>query len=374
MHNGPEAPVVFVDDSVPASSRARIDSENLHSEKVGSGPDNLPSSCYGDEAGRARGTPCAGTAFDACPVASGATLNRVFRGSLVALAALAALVVSPLAAATSVERVRVAGPGVTAAFPRGVSLELSSPPEYQRGSVSSDRTSGRWLGPQYWASGDTSKRGTSSIRWSVDFEGRAGPAQAVALAGPRHGWPLDKKDPIAVPHLVGKRIVGTILGYYTITRAPAPNDASFEAALAFPVGPKAFSIVRFELSDPAADSSGEWGDYLVGGLDLPSIWARGQAFWAMSGVRLLGNLPPTRIALSDSGRTLSGTVSDAFYHPVLGLPVSIERQAGASWRPLMKVRTNRRGEFSVRVPSRGSYRAVAQSSSKRVLSRALSVG
>ncbi len=304
----------------------------------------------------------------------GATLDRVFRGSLVAFAALAALVVSPLAAATSVERVRVAGPGVTAAFPRGPSLELTSPPDYRRGSVSVDRTDGRWLGPAYWASADTGKRGSTSIQWSVDFQGRAGPAQAVVLAGPRHGWPRDKKDPIAVPHYVGKRIVGTILGYYVITRAAAPNDASFEAAIAFPVAPKAFTVVRFELSDPASDSSGEWGDYLVGGLDLPSIWARGQAFWALSGVGLLGNLPPTRIALSDSGRTLRGTVSDAFYHPVLGLPVSIERQVGTSWRSLAKVRTGTKGEFAVRVPSRGSYRAVAKSNSKRVLSRALVVG
>ena len=301
-----------------------------------------------------------------------ATLNRVLKGSLAAFAALAALVVSPLAAATSVERVRIAGPGVTTAFPHGISLELTSPAEYRRGSV--DRTNGRWIGPDYWASGNTSKRGTTSIRWSVDFEGRAGPAQAVALAGPRHGWPLDKKDPIAVPHVVGKRVVGTILGSYAITRAPAPNDASFEAAIAFPVAPKAFTVVRFELSDPVSDSSGQWGDYLVGGLDPPSIWERGQAFWAMSGVRLVGNLPPTRISLSDSGRTLRGAVSDAFYHPVLGLPVSIERQVGTSWRPLAKARTNKKGEFSVHVPSRGSYRAVATSSSKRVLSRALFVG
>jgi hypothetical protein len=33
--DGPEAPVAFVDDSVPACSRARIDSENLHVGKVG---------------------------------------------------------------------------------------------------------------------------------------------------------------------------------------------------------------------------------------------------------------------------------------------------------------------------------------------------
>jgi hypothetical protein len=302
----------------------------------------------------------------------GGTLVPMFRGSLVALAALAALVVTPFAGATSVEHVRVAGPGVTAAFPRGISLELDSPPDYKRRSV--DLTRGAWAGPAYWASGDQSKRGTTSIKWSVDFQARPGPAKAVAVAAPQHGWPVDKKDPIAVPHYVGKRVVGTILGFYAITRAPAPNDASFEAALAFPVGPKAFTIVHFELTDPVADSSGQWGNYLVNGLDLPSIWNRGQAFWALSGVKLLGNLPPTQIALSDSGRTLRGTVTDAFHHPVLGLPVSIQRQIGASWRPLTTARTDKKGEFSLRVPSRGSYRAVAKSNSRRVLSRALFVG
>jgi hypothetical protein len=207
----------------------------------------------------------------------------------------------------------------------------------------------------------------------VSFQARPGPAQAVALQGGLHKWPLEKKDPIAVPHYVGKRIVGTILGYYALTRAPAPDDAGFEAALAFPVAPKAFSVVRFDLSDPTTDSSGQWGDYLVGGLDLPSVWNRGQAFWAMSGVSLVGNLPPVRIALSDSGRTLRGTVSDAFYHPVLGLPVSVERRVGASWRPLASVRTDKLGEFSLRV-GRGAYRAVTKGKSRRVLSRLLVVG
>lgn len=294
------------------------------------------------------------------------------KGSFAAFAAVVALVVPPLAAASSVERVRVAGPGVTSAFPRGISLQLSSPPDYTRRSA--DLTRGSWKGPEYWASGDQQQRGTTSILWSVGFQGRAGPAQAVALSAPEHGWPLEKKDPIAVPHYVGKQAVGTILGYYALTRAPAPNDASFEAALAFPVAPKAFSIVRFELSDPATDSSGQWGDYLVGGLDLPSVWNRGEAFWALSGVRLVGNLPPTRIELSDSGRTLRGAVSDAFYHPVLGLPVSVQHRVGTSWRPLTTARTDRKGEFSLRVPSRGAYRAVTKSQSRRVLSRALYVG
>jgi hypothetical protein len=299
-------------------------------------------------------------------------VTAMLKGSMIALAALAALLVTPVAGASAVERVRVAGPGVTSAFPRGISLELDSPSSYNRRSA--DLTRGTWSGPAYWAAGDQTKRGTTSIDWAVDFQARAGPAQAVALAGPKHGWPVDKKDPIAVPHYVGKRVVGTILGFYAITRAPAPNDASFEAAIAFPVAAKAFSVVRFNLSDPPSDSSGQWGDYLVNGLDLPSIWNRGQAFWALSGVKLLGNLPPARIDLTDSGRTLRGTVSDAFYHPVLGLPVLIQRQVGTSWKPLATTRTDKRGEFSLRVPSRGSYRAVAKSKTKRVLSRALFVG
>jgi hypothetical protein len=282
------------------------------------------------------------------------------------------LLVPPLARATSVERVRIAGPGVTAAFPRGISLELASPPAYSRQSAASTR--GVWKGPDYWASGDVQHRGATSISWSVDFQARPGSAKAAALAAPQHGWPLEKKDPIAVPHYVGKRAVGTILGFYALTHAPAPDDASFEAALAFPVAPRAFAVIRFDLTDPSSDSSGEWGDWLVGGLDLPSVWNRGEAFWVLSGVRLIGNLPPARIVLSDSGRTLRGSVSDAFYHPVLGLPVSIQRRVGTSWRAFTSTRTNKNGEFAVRAPSRGAYRAVAKAKSKRVLSRELFVG
>lgn len=282
------------------------------------------------------------------------------------------LLVPGLASASSVERVRIAGPGVTSAFPRGVSLELSSPPAYSRASVAVD--AGRWVGPQYWATGKPEERGNASIRWSVDFEARPGPAKTVVLASSSHSWPVDKKDPIAIPHTIGKRVVGTILGYYAITRAPAPEDASYEADLAFPVGPQAFSIIRFELLDPSRDSAGEFGNFLVGGLDLPSIWNRGQAFWALSGVRVVGNLPPTRIELTVARHTIRGVVSDAFHHPVIGLPVSFQHREGDSWRPVTSVRTDVKGGVSVRVPSNGDYRAVASSRSSRVASRAVYVG
>src|SRR5262249_61410189 len=38
--HGPEAPVVFVDDSVSACSRAWVDAEDFHGQRLGAGPDN----------------------------------------------------------------------------------------------------------------------------------------------------------------------------------------------------------------------------------------------------------------------------------------------------------------------------------------------
>jgi hypothetical protein len=293
------------------------------------------------------------------------------KGSLAAAAALLALLLASAAAAQSIERVRVAGPGVTSAFPRGISLRLASPPTYARRTASGAQ--GSWGGPGYWASGKGDLGGKTAIRWSVAFSAGAVTARTAALAAPIHTWPVDKKDPIAIPHYVGKRVVGTILGYYVITRAPAPDDASYEAAVAFPLAPKALAIARFLLADPSTDSAGQWGSYLVNGVDLPSVWNRGQAFWALSGVSLVGNLPPTRVDLSASGRTVRGTVADAFRHPVVGLPVSVQRQVGGSWRQVTKARTNAKGSFVIRVGPKGDYRAVARSRGKVVASRSVRV-
>jgi hypothetical protein len=286
------------------------------------------------------------------------------------IAVLVALVIPSLAAAQSVERVRVSGPGVTPAFPRGISLELASPPDYARRSAGGAQ--GSWGGPDYWASGKRDLGGKASIRWSVSFTTSAAIPKTIALQSPTHGWPLDKKDFFSIPHYVGKRTVGTILGYYVITRAPAPEDASYEAVLVFPLAPKALAIVRFELTDPATDSAGEWGSYLVGGFDLPSIWNRGQALWALSGVRLRGNLPPTRVSLAATGRVLHGSVADAFRHPVLGVLLTLQRRIGSSWRTLASTKSDTRGLFSIRV-GHGTYRAVTSSRGKTVVSPTVSV-
>jgi hypothetical protein len=281
--------------------------------------------------------------------------------------------VPSLAAAQSVERVRVAGSGVSPAFPRGVSLALVSPAEYVRKAVAGAQ--GSWIGPDYWATGNRAQSGKASIQWSVSFDDHAGNYKAAALSAPKHGWPLDKKDPISVPHYVGRRVVGTIPGYYVITHGPAPDDASYDGAVAFPVAPRAFAIVRFQVLDPASDSAGAAGSYLVKGSIIPSFWNRGQIFWAFSGVRLVGNLPPTRVSLA-VGRNrhrLAGSVADAFRNPVLGVPVRLERNVRGSWRRLTATRTNGRGSFSIRV-RRGVYRAVAVFRGKRTVSPTVFAG
>ena len=284
-------------------------------------------------------------------------------------AAVVTLLVPAFALAQTIERVRIAGPGVTSAFPPGISLELASPPAYGRGSAAGGQ--GSWAGPAYWASGKRDLGGRASIRWTVDFSVSPGSAKSVALAAPTHDWPLDKKDPISVAHYVGKRGVGTILGYYVITHAPPPSDGSYEAAVAFAVAPHAFATVRFELRDPGSNSAGEWGSFLVNGVDPPSVWNRGQALWAVSGVRLLGNLPPTRVTLTRTGHVLNGIVADAFRHPVLRVPVSLQRRSGNAWRQLTKTKTNATGEFAIRIGGRGAYRVVALSRGKTVASPAV---
>src|SRR5437879_6297043 len=85
------------------------------------------------------------------------------------------------AGAQSVERVRIADPARKAhGLPAGLLVELASPPQYNRQSVSGD--SGRWTGPHYADRGNPGNAGFASVNWAVSFDQRQGDAQAVALA------------------------------------------------------------------------------------------------------------------------------------------------------------------------------------------------
>jgi hypothetical protein len=256
-----------------------------------------------------------------------------------------------------VERVRVADAGapLTQGVPRDVFLTLASPPDYERGSGT--ETAGTWLGPEY---GTTKPAGRTSIAWRLSFRESKQIPSAAAAEQVTRGWPVDLKGGVSVDHVIGARIVGTMFGAYVLTRAPGSSSAAYEGALAFPIAPRLFALLHLDVLDPPSDA-GRDGTYVVEGIPA-SIWNRGQALRALTGVRVEGSLAPTRVSrtVSNRGRVIRGLVADAFRHPVVRALVGLERLVGSSWQTVAKTRTNRRGAYTVRgIAKRARYRVVA---------------
>ncbi len=268
-------------------------------------------------------------------------------GTLRAAACLAALsgvlVALPASASTTsaVERVAVAGPGVTSAFPKGVSIELRAPPDYTSQSV--EGTYGTWLGPEYWASENPNIRGYTSIQWNVRFVHGSKSTRAVAEAGLKMGWPFLRRDPVGVPHVVGGHVIGTIGAFTVLDRGRGANNAS------------------------AA------GVYLVNGQVSPSVWEHGQVFWAYSGARLVGRLQPRKVFVGVHGTVVHGRVHDYFKQPVPGARLTVRRHSKAGWSPVKKSTANKRGRFSFSVAPKAVYRVQATAAGASAQSRPVAV-
>ena len=221
-------------------------------------------------------------------------MKRVLGISL-AVALSSALLVVPFAAAEVVERVRLmeAGRTLTAGLPPGVFLLLVSPPGYERSENSGSK--GSWVGPDYRATRQPELRGRTSIEWELRFDNQSKNSEDAARAGLDRRWEQTVKGGISVPHVVDGRDVGTFDGDFVLTVGPASADASYEAAMAFPIAPRLFAVVRFFVTGPAGRSTGSFGEYVVMDTVGVSTWNRGQAFRSMAGIRIQGNLPPTRL-------------------------------------------------------------------------------
>jgi hypothetical protein len=292
------------------------------------------------------------------------------------LAALAVLVATGVAAASpaalpaaanGIERVAVR-PAAATTFPPGLAIALASPPRYASSARAPE--SGRWLGPRYDSLTVPGLVGSSTIDWSVALDTSSPSLDAAALAATTLGFPEDQRGLIAVPHVVGKTMVGTIPGFYVLEVAwNTPDNARAEAALAFPLAKGVYSVARFVLPEPPSD------DFVVDGSIQPASWNRGQAFIALAGVRLEGNLAPALASIRGlSGtRTLRGRVVDAFGHSVLGAQVFLERRAGSGWRRVSVTRTRKTGAYAVRAPVRGRYRVTATVGTSSVSSTSVGV-
>jgi hypothetical protein len=268
-----------------------------------------------------------------------------------ALAAVAGLVSVGTASAVAVERIPLAdgARAETAGFPPGVFLTLVSPPEYVA------RSPGRWVGPAFWPSDDPAQRADTAIDWSVTFRDRSVEVSSAAAAVTQRGWREQERAGLSVPHVVGKTILGTLPGHFVLKH----SDAAHETALAIPLGPAAMAIVKFSLFSPGKNSAAPFGTNFVLGSYLASSWNRGQAFVALSGVSLQGNLPPSRLTIRRvrAKSAVSGNVVDEFQHPLVGVRLALERQAGASWRRVGSAKTNGQGAFTLATRGRGYYRA-----------------
>jgi hypothetical protein len=289
-------------------------------------------------------------------------------GIAIGLAVLAAW--SQGAGAQAVERIRIADSARQAhGLPAGLTVELTSPADYNRQSVAGD--SGRWTGPRYEEPGNPGNAGFASLDWAVSFDERTGDADAAAFAHVTHrDWQRDQRGGLSVPHVVGNQNVGTVLGYYyLVTPSTSGGDARYEAALAFPLDANLYSVVHVELPEPPNDT------FVVNG-SVASTWNRGQALLALAGIRLQGNLPPKIVAARpyERGRFVRGKVVDRFLDAVIGARVSLERSAGGSWSKVAGGKTSSRGFYSLRARSRGLYRVTVRFAGFTAQSREIRAG
>jgi hypothetical protein len=289
-------------------------------------------------------------------------------GLITGLAALVAS--SQIAGAQSVERIQISDAARREhKLPAGLLVELASPVEYERQTVSG--VTGRWAGPRWEESGHPENAGRASLDWSVTFDQRQGDAEVVSQANVVHtDWTRDQRGGLSVPHVVGNRNVGTILGYYHMLSPAAASDARFEGVLAFPLDANLHAVVRFEALEPAANS------FIVKGTVAGKAWNRGQLLLALSGVRLQGNLPPKIVAARsvERGRFVRGKVVDRFLDAVVGARVSLERSSGGSWAKVAGGKTDRRGLYTLRAKRRGTYRVTARLAGFTATSREIRAG
>jgi hypothetical protein len=143
--------------------------------------------------------------------------------------------------------------------------------------------------------------------------------------------------------------------------------------MAFPVARRAYARLRFVLDRPPTDSAGSAGEWLVNGQVSPSAWEHGQVFWAYSGARLLGRLPPKKVLVDVHDRDVHGLVHDYFTHPVPGARVTLERHSRSGWSRIATSKANPRGRFSITAAPKAVYRVQASAAGSSANSRAVVV-
>jgi hypothetical protein len=275
-----------------------------------------------------------------------------------------------LAEAGVVERIRIADSvRASRGLPPGLVVELASPDEYNRATFSG--MGGSWVGPRYQSKTDPAVAGSTSIVWRLSFDDFATdkPEQVVVRHLRNPTWRRDQRGGLSIVRVVGRRVIGTILGDYYLLN-PAGGDARFEAVLAFPLEKDLHAVLELDLSEPATD------EFFVKQSIDASNWNRGQALIAMSKVRLRGNMAPKVVAArrAERGRIVRGKVVDRFLHPVVGAPVALERMVGGRSIRVARGKTSGRGFYRLRAGRPGTYRVTVNMAGFKAESRPVRAG
>ena len=279
----------------------------------------------------------------------------------IALATVVALAAAGLALAQVQDRIslRATGGNDLAHYSPALAAVVVSPPEYKRGCCY-DSNGGEWTGPRYQATGRASLGGDSKYNWTVGVAVRAGGTRAALIANLTHDWPVVSEGQQQVKHRVGGRAVGTIGGYWVLTRSTfgGADDAHMEAAVGFPLCDGNTAYAKFSLLIPSGNSAGGtmgFGEYRINGMS-PTDWNAAKGMQAIRGVSLEGNRPARRVTAAARGRRVSGRVADCNAHPLAGLAVQLQQRTGSSWQTVSSARTSAAGTYSLAARSAGTYR------------------
>ncbi len=239
---------------------------------------------------------------------------------------------------------KATGGNVLEHYSPALAIVAVSPPAYTR-KCCNDSNGGTWTG----------LGGKSEIIWTVGVAVREGGTRAALIANLTHDWPVVSEGKQPVKHRVGRRAVGTIGGYWVLTRSPfgGADDARTEAAVGLSLCDGNTAYTTFSLLVPSSNSEGP-----INGMS-PRDWNAEKAMQSIRGIRFEGNLSARRVTATPRGRRVSGRVADCHANGLGGLAVQLELRDRGSWRKVSSARTSARGTYSFAARSAGTYRVRA---------------
>jgi hypothetical protein len=277
---------------------------------------------------------------------AGAVLRRVPLLGLVACFAFL-----PAASAATADRVQVGRPGQnrTAGHPLALFVGVAVLPDY-RAVGRFDGDSRSWEGPEYRAASLESRKAT--IDWQVTFDDAGSVAAMAKKALGSASWPVAERPRARIPHLVGKRNVGSIPAVALLTKAPGENNAQYESVVAFPLCRGVLVAAKFALTSPGSDYAGGPSEpFLVKGNVPAGQWNHDRAVEALRQVTLEGYLPIGRLTARADGRSVRGTVRDCRGHPMAGIQLRLLRGSAT----VARARAAADGSYRLAAPGAGTH-------------------